>query len=160
MKFNLAVEEYVDLNLFPPLLFNRIFIQSINRDFKEIIVCVRHSWMNKNFQRTIFGGTIFSAIDPYFPTMYWHIFSRRKLPIEVWIKSAEIKYIYPAKTDLTLIFKLKEEDIQIAMKGLQKDGRFQVWHSVEAVDKYGVICAEAKVLIYLRNYKKLNLNIQ
>ena len=85
--------------------------------------------------------------------MYWHIFSRRKLPIEVWIKSAEIKYIYPAKTDLTLIFKLKEEDIQIAMKGLQKDGRFQVWHSVEAVDKYGVICAEAKVLIYLRNYK-------
>ena len=57
------------LNLFPPLLFNRIFIQNINRDFKEIIVCVRHSWMNKNFQRTIFGGTIFSAIDPYFPTM-------------------------------------------------------------------------------------------
>ena len=52
------------LNLFPPLLFNRISIQSISEDFMEIKVRVRHSWMNKNFHRTIFRGTIFSAIDP------------------------------------------------------------------------------------------------
>ena len=142
------------LNLFPPLLFNRIFIQSINDDFTEIIVCVRHSWMNKNFQRTIFGGTIFSAIDPYFPTMYWHIISRRKLRVEVWLKSAEINYKNPAKTDLTLNFNLYEEDIQLALKGLKKEGKFQVWHSVEAVDKDGIVCAEGRLLIYLRNYKK------
>ena len=146
------------LNLFPPLLFNRISIQSITEDFMEIKVRIRHSWMNKNFHRTIFGGSIFSAADPYFPTMYWHVFSRKKIPIEVWLKSAEINYKHPAKTDLSLVFKLKEEDIQTALKVLQKDGRFQVWHSIEAVDEDGIICAEAKVLVYLRNYKNLNLN--
>lgn len=146
------------LNLFPPLLFNRISIQSISKDFMEIKVCVRHSWINKNFNRTIFGGTIFSAVDPYFPTMYWHVFSRKKIPMEVWLKSAEINYKHPAKTNLSLVFTLKEEDIRTALKGLQKDGSFQVWHTVEAVDEDGIICAEAKVLIYLRNYKNLNLN--
>ena len=146
------------LNLFPPLLFNRISIQSMSENFMEIKVRVRHSWMNKNFQRTIFGGTIFSAIDPYFPSMYWHVFSRKKIPIEVWLKSAEINYKHPAKTDLSLVFTLKEEDIQTALKGLKKDGRFEVWHAVEAVDKNGTICAEAKVLVYLKNYKNLNIN--
>ena len=139
------------LNLFPPLLFNRISIQSIKKDFMEIKVRIRHSITNKNFHRTIFGGTIFSAIDPYFPIIYWQVFSRKKLPIEVWIKRAEISYINPAETNLYLIFTLKEEDIQKALKGLQEDGRFQVWHEVEAVDENGIICAEAKVLVYIRN---------
>ena len=146
------------LNLFPPLLFNRISIQSIKNDFMEVKVRIRHSIINKNFHRTIFGGTIFSAIDPYFPIMYWQIFSRKKLPIEVWIKKAEISYKNPAETDLHLKFILIEEDIKKALKGLQKDGRYQVWHVVEAFDENGMICAEAKVLVYIRNYKNLNLN--
>ena len=146
------------LNLFPPLLFNRISIKSISENFMEIKVRVRFSWMNKNFQQTIFGGTIFSAVDPYFPTMYWHIFSRKKLPMEVWVKSAEINYKSPADSDLFLMFKLNEKDIQAALNGLQKDGKFEVWHNVEAVNSDNIICAEAKVLVYIRNYKNLNLN--
>lgn len=78
--------------------------------------------------------------------------------MEVWLKSAEISFKNPAETDLYLIFTLKEKDIHNALKGLEKDGRFQVWHEVEAVDENGKICAEAKVLVYLRNHKDLNLN--
>ena len=146
------------LNLFPPLLFNRIAIRHISEDFMSMEVRVRHSWMNKNFHRTIFGGTIFSAIEPYFPTLYWHIFSRKGMPLEVWLKSAEIKYRRPATTDLKLLFKLTNEDIKNAIEGLKKNGKYEVWHSVEAIDKHGTVCAESKVLVYLRNHKKLNFN--
>ncbi|MBJ10709.1 MAG: DUF4442 domain-containing protein [Flavobacteriales bacterium] len=146
------------LNLFPPLLFNRIKIQSIKKNFMQIKVRIRHSIINKNLHRSIFGGTIFSAIDPYFPIMYWQIFSHKNLPMEVWLKSAEISFKNPAETDLYLIFTLKEKDIHNALKGLEKDGRFQVWHEVEAVDENGIICAEGKVLVYIRNYKNLKLN--
>ena len=146
------------LNLFPPLFFNRISIMYISDDFKELKVRIRHSWMNKNFNRTIFGGSIFSAVDPYFPTMYWHIFSRLKLPMEVWLKSAYINYKRPAKTDLLLHFQLKEEDITKAKEGLKNQGKYECCHQVKAIDKYGTICAEARVLVFLRNYKKLNIN--
>ena len=123
----------------------------------QIKVRISFSWMNKNFQRTIFGGTIFSAVDPYFPTMYWHIFSRKNIPIEVWVKSAKINYKSPADSDLSLVFKLKEKDIQSALNGLQKDGKFEVWHTVEAINSNNIICAEAKILVYIRKYKNLNL---
>ena len=88
------------LNLFPPLLFNRISIQNIKKDFMEVKVRIRHSIINKNFHRTIFEYN-FYAIDPYFPIMYWQIFSRKKLPISV-DKKAEISYKNPAETDLHL----------------------------------------------------------
>lgn len=146
------------LNIFPPLFFNRIAIQEISEDFMYMKVRVRHSWMNKNFHRTIFGGTIFSAIDPYFPTLYWHVFSRKGLPMEVWLKSAEIQFRRPASSDLKLEFWLTEEDIENAVKGLQKEGKHEVWHSIQAIDKQGVVCAEAKALVYLRNYKNIKIN--
>ena len=78
--------------------------------------------------------------------------------MEVWVKSAEINYKSPADSDLSLVFKLKEEDIQKALNGLQKEGKFEVWHTVEAINRDNIICAEAKVLVYIKNYKNLNLN--
>jgi hypothetical protein len=114
--------------------------------------------MNKNFNRSIFGGTIFSAIDPYYPTLYWHVFSRKKMPMEIWLKSAEIRYRRPATSDLSLNFQITDKDISEAIEGLKKEGKFEVWHEVHAIDEAGTICAEAKVLVYLRNYKNLNLN--
>lgn len=145
------------LNLFPPLLFNRISIKSISEDFKQVHVQIRYSWMNKNFNRTIFGGTISSAIDPYLPTMYWHIFSRKKLPMEVWSKSIEVNFIKPAITDLDLFFSISNEDVDNAMKGLQKDNIYEHWHYVNVIDQNENICAEAKVLVFLRNYKDLKI---
>ena len=115
--------------------------------------------MNKNFNRAIFGGTIASAIDPYLPIMYWHIFSREKLPIEVWSKSIEIKFVKPAVTDLDLFFSISNEDINNAMKDLKKYNKYENWHYINVTDKNENICVEAKVLVFLKNYKNLKINI-
>ena len=40
-------------------------------------VVLRRALFNMNFHKTIFGGSIFSACDPYFPTMYYHIFANK-----------------------------------------------------------------------------------
>ena len=63
------------MNLFPPLLVNRIKIIENDSEFKNLIVEIKYSWLNKNIQKAIFGGTIFSAIDPYYAVMYWQIFN-------------------------------------------------------------------------------------
>ena len=95
----------------------------------EVKVRIRHSIINKNFHRTIFGGTIFSAIDPYFPiNVLANFFSKKITDRSLDKKKAEIKYKNPAENRPNLKFILKEEDIKKALKGLQKDGRFQVWH--------------------------------
>ncbi len=142
------------LNIFPPLLFNRIVLKEISNDFLEMKVIVRRTLFNMNFHKTIFGGSIFSACDPYFPTMYYHIFANKNRKLIIWLKSAEIQYLKPADSSLTLYFKITAEDIVKVEKNLNEKGKYEIWHKVEAINKKGVICARAKMLVYLRDDDK------
>ena len=142
------------LNIFPPLLFNRIVLKEISDDFMQMRVVIRRALFNINFHKTIFGGTIFSACDPYFPTMYYHIFAKKNRKLIIWLKSAEIQYLRPADTSLKLHFKITEKEIQLAEKTLNEKGKFEIWHDVEAISKKGIVCAKAKMLVYLRDNKQ------
>ena len=142
------------LNLFPPLLFNRIVLKEVSDDFLEMRVVIRRALFNMNFHKTIFGGSIFSACDPYFPTMYYHIFENKGRKLIVWLKSAEIQYLKPADSSLKLHFNITEEDILLAEKTLDEKSKFEIWHTVEAINKKGIVCARAKMQVYLRDDKK------
>ena len=150
MKIPRFVIKFV-LNIFPPLLFNRIVLKEISDDFLEMKVVLRRALFNINFRKTIFGGSIFSACDPYFPTMYYHIFANKKRKLIIWLKSAEIQYLKPADSTLKLDFKITKEDIHLADNTLNEKGKFEIWHTVEAINKKGVVCARAKMQVYLRD---------
>lgn len=146
------------LNLFPPLLFNRIVLKEISDDFSEMKVILKKSLFNMNFHRTIFGGSIFSACDPYLPTMYYHIFSNKKRKLIIWLKAGTIQYLKPATSSLKIHFKITKEEIEMAENALDKNGKFEIWHSVDAINEKGEVCVNAKMQIYLRdnnNKKKL-----
>ncbi|MBT3417585.1 MAG: DUF4442 domain-containing protein [Flavobacteriales bacterium] len=141
------------MNMFPPLFFNRIILKEVSEDYSYMKVKIRKSILNMNFHRSIFGGTIFSAFDPYFPTMYYNIFAQKNRKLEIWMKSANIKYKRPATTHLFLEFKISKEDILLAEKELNEKGKHEKWHKVEAINKKGIVCAEAEMLVYLRDNK-------
>ena len=141
------------MNIFPPLFFNRIILKEVSKDYTFMKVKIRRSFLNMNFHRSIFGGTIFSAFDPYFPTMYYNTFAQKNRKLEIWMKSANIKYKSPATTHLFLEFKITEEDIQLAEKELNEKGKFEKWHTVQAINNKGIVCAEAEMLVYLRDNK-------
>ena len=146
------------LNIFPPLLFNRIVLTHISDDYMQMKVVIKRSLLNINFHKTIFGGSIFSGCDPYFPTMYYKIFEKRNRKLIVWLKSAEIKYLKPANTSLKLHFTINQDDIDKASEILDKTGKYEVWHTVNAINKKNLICAKAKMLIYLKD-NQVNKNL-
>ena len=142
------------LNIFPPLLFNRIVLKEISDDFLEMKVVLKRTLFNVNFHKTIFGGSIFSACDPYFPIMYYHIFKEKKLI--VWVKNAEIQYLSPATTTLNLNFKISNDQIEKIKNGLKRDGKYEIQNEVFAIDKKDNICAQAKINVYLRDPNFVN----
>lgn len=146
------------LSLFPPLLFSRVKVKSIANDFSWAEVKVSHSVFNKNLQKTIFGGTIFSAFDPFHAILFWQIFAHRGQKLEAWLKSASIDYKKPASSDLLIRFEITEADIQAADSALKEVGKFQQWMIAKAIDEQGNICAEARLLVYLRNFKGHSAN--
>ena len=142
------------LNIFPPLFFNRIVLKEISNDFLQMKVIVKKSIFNINFYKTIFGGSIFSACDPYFPTMYYHIFTNKDRKLTIWLKSAEIQYLKPADSTLKLHFQITKDDVKKVEKGLNKKGKYEISHIVEAINKKGIVCAKANMLIYLKDNNK------
>lgn len=146
------------MNLFPPLLVNRIRITEADSDFKKLRVTIKYSWLNKNIQKSIFGGSIFSAIDPFYAVMYWQIFNTRNIPMVIWIKKAEIDYIKTATSNLYMDFELKENDIENAISALKENKKYEVWHTVKVYNSNHEICTESRVLVYIQNKYKRSLN--
>ena len=142
------------MNLYPPLLFNRVRIRKVSHDFMEVDVRVYKSLLNRNLNRSIFGGSIFSAADPIHSMMYWKALRKRNVKCIVWLKSAYIRYRKPARTSLDYHFHLSEEDLHKAISGLRQDGRYEIEHYVNAIDQTGDVCAEVRACVHIRIVQK------
>lgn len=138
------------LNLYPPWLFQGIRIVEIDREFTRCTVRVARSLRTRNLNGTTFGGTIFAAADPIYALMFWQLFARRGERLRVWLKSAQIRYLRPARTALTLEFVLPDASLERAAAALDQDGRFTDSYQTEAVDREGQVCAVVDTTVYLR----------
>ncbi len=142
------------LSLYPPLLFQRISVKRFGSGFRTAEVRIARSLFNRNYNKTTFGGTIFSAVDPVYVFMYWQIFARKGFTIQSWLKSASIDYKKPGDTALTIHFSLSEADIQEAEDELNRVGKFVKKHPIEIRNTRNELCAFAETEIYMRKIAK------
>lgn len=138
------------LNAYPPFIFNRIKIVSIDKGYTACRVCIKKSFLNRNMNGTIFGGALFSASDPFYAVLYWQIFERKGYKVQTWLKSAEIHYLRPADQNLYIDFSISEEDIFNAEESLNSIGKHKHTHEVRYKSKDGEVYVLAKTEVYLR----------
>jgi acyl-coenzyme A thioesterase PaaI-like protein len=138
-------------NYYPPLFINRTKVVRVTEDFQEVDVKLYFSIMNRNFNGSTFGGSIFMAADAYYPIMYRAALSHRNIASLAWLKQAEISYLKPARSHLLYEYRLTDEDMDAAEAAIKDSGRFQEWHTVEAVDEEGDVCARVRLLSYLKS---------
>ena len=100
------------MRLYPPLLFQRIWVRSFEPGFSGVDVVIVKSFMNKNYNKSIFGGTIFTATDPFYAILFDQVLQRRGLKCRVWLKSAQINYLKPGRTNLSFRIQLSETEIK------------------------------------------------
>ena len=115
------------LNLWFPFLMNRIQIISIKEDFHEMQVCLKHSFWNRNPNKSIWGGSITSTLDPFFPVMMKQIILRKGIH-----------------------FKINDAEVLKAEEKLGNSGKYESWHTANGVDDQGNICVHGQVQVYLR----------
>lgn len=140
------------LRIYPPFFFQRIWVKSIFEDFKGIDVKIYKGPLNINSNKTIFGGTIFSAIDPIYPLLLDQAFRAKGMKNTVaWLKSAKIDYLRPARTDLQFSVRLQDDEIENAYNTIQENGKIVKTFTTDIFDKNGVKCAVSTNEIYIRN---------
>jgi len=145
------------MRFYPPLFFQRIWVQRFHHNFRGVDVKIGFSLLNKNYNASIFGGTIFAASDPFYAILFDQIFKRKGYKTLIWLKSASINYIKPGRTALYFQIRLSEEDIQAAQNILDQEGKYIKTFPIEIKDKNGEICALVANEIYIRNLQKQEL---
>jgi len=139
------------IRFYPPLFFQRIWLVKIEKDFRGAEVRINKSFWNRNYNNSIFGGTIFSAADPFYAVLFYQIFTHKGYKIRGWAKSSEIKFLKPSFTGLS--FKIRINDAQIAEieQVLNTVGKYTGTYPIEIYDKNGVNVASVMNEIYIRN---------
>jgi hypothetical protein len=138
------------LNFWFPFLVNRIRIISITNDFHEMQVILKHSLWNRNPNKSVWGGSIASALDPFFPVLMKQIILRRGTSTDFFSKAIHVKFLRKVETNISFQFNITESEIITVEKMLNNDGKYEGWHSVDGVDTRGNVCVNGKVQIYLR----------
>ncbi len=139
------------IRFYPALFFQRIWVIAIAKDFSYAKVRVKQSFLNRNGNGSIFGGSIAAAGDPFFVLLFYQHFVQKGFTLKSWLKSLHINFTKPAFSDLILHFEIKEEEWIEAEKSLNLKGKFVQTFTVRALNNEGEICANIEAEVYLRN---------
>lgn len=138
-------------NLFPAYRGTGGRVLYIASDWREVKIKLPLNWRTRNYVGTIFGGSIYGAIDPFYMLMLMHILGPG---YTVWDKAANIRFRRPGKSVLFADFHLSDEEIE-EIKNLA-DGAKSIdrVYDVELKDKDGVVHAHIEKTLYIS--KKTN----
>ncbi|MDB5009896.1 MAG: hypothetical protein JWQ06_685 [Mucilaginibacter sp.] len=138
------------LRCYPPLLLQRIWVIQFEKGFRGVQVKIAKSLLNKNYNNSIFGGTIFAAADPFYPVLFHQIFIHKGYKVIAWSKSSEIQYIKPGITDLYFKINITEAEVNEAEEILNTTGKYIKYHPIEIYDQHGEVCVSVKNEVYIR----------
>ncbi len=134
-------------NLFPAYRGTGARITYIAGDFREIRVRVPLSWRTRNYVGTIFGGSMYAAVDPIYMIMLIRTLGPDYV---VWDKSASIRFRRPGRGTLYARFLLPEEETDAVREAAALAPSVDRVYRVELADAEGVVHAEVEKTIYVR----------
>lgn len=139
------------VRFYPPLFLQRIWVVEFEKGFRGVEVRINKSFLNRNYNSSIFGGTIFAAADPFYPVLFYQVFTHKGYKIKAWAKSSEIKFLKPSYTALSFKIHIDEAEIVEAEEILNTAGKYTRSHPIEIYDKNGVNVASVMNELYMRN---------
>jgi len=138
-------------NLFPAYRGTGARVAYIAADFREVRIRLPLSWRTRNVVGTIFGGSMYGAVDPIFMIMLIRLLGSDYV---VWDKTATIRFRKPGRTTIHATFLIDETELD-AIRAATADGQSidRTYH-VDLVDDAGVVHAAVEKVIYVKRIRR------
>ncbi len=120
-------------------------------DWKEVRVRLRLSLRTRNYVGCIFGGSLYSAVDPIYMLMLIKCLGPGYV---VWDKAASIRFRKPGRSTLTATFKLDGTELDEIKHRLESEPKLDRSYRIELVDAHGIVHAEIDKIIHLSKTSK------
>jgi len=133
-------------NLYPAYRGTGARITYIAGDWREIHVKLPLSWRTRNYVGTIYGGSMYAAVDPFYMIMLIKCLGPEYV---VWDKAASIRFKRPGRETLYAKFKLSEEELISIKSELENSLKLDRHYQVELQDKSGLMHALVEKTIFI-----------
>jgi acyl-coenzyme A thioesterase PaaI-like protein len=135
------------INLFPAYWSTGARVIYLADDWREARVKLPLSWRTRNLFGTIFGGSMYAAVDPIYAVMLVRLLGPR---YSVWDKAAAIRFRKPGRGALYAHFNLRDEDLDALRAEVEQRGAIERVYQVELTDDHGVVHATIEKTIHIR----------
>jgi len=134
-------------NVFPAYFGTGAHVTYISSDWREVRVAVPLSLRTRNYVGTIFGGSMYGAVDPFYMIM---LIRNLGPGYVVWDKAASIRFLKPGRRTLEASFQIDEAELAAIRAALDTQRSVDRTYTVRLADPEGVVCAEVEKLVYVR----------
>lgn len=122
-------------------------LRYIAEDWSEVRLELPLSWRTRNYVGTIFGGSIYAAVDP----IYMLMLIRRLGPeFIVWDKAASVEFKKPGRETLHARFVIDDDELAAIRAALDTQRSIDRKYVVELIDASETVCARVEKLIYIK----------
>ncbi len=135
------------LNLFPAYRGMGARVDYIAADFREVRVHVTLSWRTRNYVGTIFGGSLYGALDPVYMIMLIKILGPSYI---VWDKAATIRFRKPGRHTLYATFVIDDAEVEAIKAATAAGDPVDRTLNVSLVDREGAVHVEVEKVLYIR----------
>ena len=122
----------------------------IASDWREVRVRLPLSWRTRNYVGTIFGGSLYAAVDPFYMIM---LMENLGPEVVVWDKAASIRFRRPGRSPLSATFRLDEAELAEVRQLLLDQPKVDRTYLIQLLDAEGVVHAEVEKVIHLSRRK-------
>ena len=134
-------------NLFPAYCATGARITYVASDFREVRIRLPLSWQTRNYVGTIFGGSIYAAVDPVYMLMLIKNLGKDYI---IWDKSACINFKKAGRTTLFARFLIDENELKMIKKELAHARHVDRTYHVALTDDQGTVHATVEKVVYVR----------
>lgn len=137
----------IALNLWPPFLGAGIRVRSIAADWSHSRVEMRQGWLNLNFHRVHFGGSLYAMTDP-FPAL---LLQQQLGPeYKVVDQRARIEFLKPGRGRLTVDTRVPAGEAERLRRAGEHGAKLLPEYCVEVTDQSGAVVARVHRTVYVR----------
>ncbi|HXW96310.1 MAG TPA: DUF4442 domain-containing protein [Gemmatimonadales bacterium] len=133
-------------NWFPAYRGTGARVEYIAADWMEIRIQLPLSWRTRNYVGSIFGGSMYGAIDPMYMLMLIKVLGPG---FRVWDKAATIRFRRPGRTTLYATFRLPPGAVEEIQAEVHRSGKVDREFAVDLVDSAGEVHASFSKVIYV-----------
>ncbi|MEM6638539.1 MAG: DUF4442 domain-containing protein [Pseudomonadota bacterium] len=119
-------------NLSPMYRRTTARITSMTPDLMHATIKLPLSWRNRNYVGSIFGGSLYSAVDPIYMVQLINILGDGYV---VWDKAATIRFRRPGRETLYADFVYTQEEIESIRQAADEQGEFVFDKAVALTDR-------------------------